>query len=127
MTASKSSKTKMPWSIKGVTSETRKLAKEAAENGEETMGEWLSDTIRRVGAAEAAGRAVVPASKLAQSGVDPEVTEMLLKRIEEDEKRIGNLMGMLEEIVDKLSSRLERLENQLQEQRTPVSRPKPKE
>lgn len=116
----------MPWSIKGVTSETRKLAKEAAEEGEETMGEWLSDTIRRVGAAEAAGRAVVPASKLAQSSVDPEITEMLLKRIEEDEKRIGNLMGMLEEIVDKLSSRLERLENQLQDQNTPVSRQKTK-
>ena len=48
----------MPWSVKGVSAEARELAKTATTREGDTMGEWLSDVIRRVGAAQAAGRPV---------------------------------------------------------------------
>ncbi|EDP62868.1 hypothetical protein BAL199_10942 [alpha proteobacterium BAL199] len=54
--ARRDGKARMPWSVKGVSSEARELAKTATARESETMGEWLSDIIRRVGAAEAAGR-----------------------------------------------------------------------
>lgn len=54
--ARRDGKARMPWSVKGVSPEARELAKTATARESETMGEWLSDVIRRVGAAEAAGR-----------------------------------------------------------------------
>ena len=51
-------KARMPWSVKGVSPEARDLAKSATAREGDTMGEWLSDVIRRVGAAQAAGRPV---------------------------------------------------------------------
>lgn len=51
-------KARMPWSVKGVSPEARELAKSATSRDGETMGEWLSDVIRRVGAAQAAGRSL---------------------------------------------------------------------
>ena len=51
-------KARMPWSVKGVSAEARELAKTATTREGDTMGEWLSDVIRRVGAAQAAGRPV---------------------------------------------------------------------
>lgn len=51
-------KARMPWSVKGVSPQARDLAKSATSREGDTMGEWLSDVIRRVGAAQAAGRPV---------------------------------------------------------------------
>jgi localization factor PodJL len=51
-------KARMPWSVKGVSAEARELAKSATAREGDTMGQWLSDVIRRVGAAQAAGRPV---------------------------------------------------------------------
>jgi len=51
-------KARMPWSVKGVSPEARDLAKTVTTREGDTMGEWLSDVIRRVGAAQAAGRQV---------------------------------------------------------------------
>lgn len=53
-------KSRMPWSVKGVSTEARDLAKTATTREGETMGDWLSDVIRRVGAAQAAGRPLAP-------------------------------------------------------------------
>lgn len=55
-------KARMPWSVKGVSPEARDLAKSATAREGDTMGEWLSDVIRRVGAAQAAGRPVSASS-----------------------------------------------------------------
>lgn len=53
-------KARMPWSVKGVSTESRDLAKTATARDGDTMGDWLSDVIRRVGAAQAAGRPLGP-------------------------------------------------------------------
>ena len=53
-------KARMPWSVKGVSPEARDLAKTVTSREGETMGDWLSDVIRRVGAAQAAGRPLGP-------------------------------------------------------------------
>lgn len=55
-------KARMPWSVKGVSSQARDLAKSATARDGDTMGDWLSDVIRRVGAAQAAGRPVSASS-----------------------------------------------------------------
>ena len=54
--ARRDGKALMPWSVKGVSPEARDVAKTVTARENETMGEWLSDVIRRVGAAQAAGR-----------------------------------------------------------------------
>lgn len=54
--ARRDGKARMPWSVKGVSPEAREVAKAVTARESETMGEWLSDVIRRVGAAQAAGR-----------------------------------------------------------------------
>ncbi|GHD39566.1 hypothetical protein GCM10017083_01550 [Thalassobaculum fulvum] len=56
--ARRDGKARMPWSVKGVSAEARELAKSATAREGDTMGQWLSDVIRRVGAAQAAGRPV---------------------------------------------------------------------
>lgn len=55
-------KSRMPWSVKGVSTQARDLAKSGTARDGDTMGEWLSDVIRRVGAAQAAGRPVSASS-----------------------------------------------------------------
>lgn len=44
-----------PWSIKGVTRESRRLAKSAAAEAGVPMGAWLTQAIETVASLEAAG------------------------------------------------------------------------
>ncbi|MDF1792009.1 MAG: hypothetical protein P1U88_08875 [Thalassobaculaceae bacterium] len=119
------SKAKLPWSVKGVTAESRDLAKSAAADHEATMGEWLSHVIRRVGAAEASGRPLQPAdtlrsdgagSALVASGGEDEVVEDAAliagvhQRLERSETRLLDVLDGLEDVVEKLADRIGRLE-----------------
>lgn len=119
------SKAKLPWSVKGVTAESRDLAKSAAADHEATMGEWLSHVIRRVGAAEASGRPLAPADSLRESagdggalvpgGSDEVVEDAALiagvhQRLERSEARLLDVLDGLEEVVEKLADRIGRLE-----------------
>jgi len=140
-------KARLPWSVKGVSPDARDFAKAATSRDGETMGEWLSDVIRRVGAAQAAGRplapphrrgvpvvpgrAATPAAAVtpAMSSSDPEpralndadtvdeaaVAALVADRIERTEARLVGLLGTLEDIVLRLSDRLERLERRVED------------
>lgn len=116
-------KARMPWSVKGVGADARELAKTAAGDRDSTIGDWLSDVIRRVGAAEAAGRRLVPAPRMPDSsGVadsrdsatplldDHELVELVSERIDRSETRVLEVLTALEEIVGRLADRLDRLE-----------------
>jgi len=118
-------KAKLPWSVKGVSHESRDLAKSAAADHEATMGEWLSHVIRRVGAAEASGRPLAPADAesgpgngaLVPDGVgDGEVVEDAAlisgvhQRLERSEARLLDVLDGLEDVVEKLADRIGRLE-----------------
>ncbi|MEQ8586613.1 MAG: hypothetical protein RLO01_10380 [Thalassobaculaceae bacterium] len=117
-------KAKLPWSVKGVTPESRDLAKSAASDHEATMGEWLSHVIRRVGAAEAAGRPLQP-SETGEAGGgalvpggdgnDERVDDAALiagvhQRLERSEARLLDVLDGLEEVVERLADRISRLE-----------------
>ena len=123
------SKAKLPWSVKGVTPESRDLAKSAAADHEATMGEWLSHVIRRVGAAEASGRPLAPADSLRDpaqqhgesggalvpGGRDEVVDDAALiagvhQRLERSEARLLDVLDGLEDVVEKLADRIGRLE-----------------
>ena len=123
------SKAKLPWSVKGVTPESRDLAKSAAADHEATMGEWLSHVIRRVGAAEASGRPLTPDDSLRESsphgtesggaltpaGGDEVVDDAALiagvhQRLERSETRMLDVLDGLEDVVEKLADRISRLE-----------------
>lgn len=125
LTVATRSKAKLPWSVKGVTPESRDLAKSAAADHEATMGEWLSHVIRRVGAAEASGRPLTPAETLLDDGGtgrslvpggDSEVVEDAAliagvhQRLEHSEARLLDVLDGLEEVVEKLADRIGRLE-----------------
>jgi hypothetical protein len=125
------SKAKLPWSVKGVTAESRDLAKSAAADHDATMGEWLSHVIRRVGAAEASGRPLAPADTLGETAYgrdgsggalmpgdgsgDPVVEDAALiagvhQRLERSEARLLDVLDGLEDVVEKLADRIGRLE-----------------
>lgn len=119
-------KASLPWSVKGVTPTARDLAKDQAGEAGATMGQWLSGVVRRVGAAEASGKALVPAetpppsTEVASGGGDGrdaaepiderEMIEMVSERILATEERLVGLLGNLEDIIVSLGDRLERLE-----------------
>lgn len=115
-------KAKLPWSVKGVTAESRDLAKSAASDHEATMGEWLSHVIRRVGAAEAAGRPLEPSATgeaaggaLVPGGDGERVDDAALiagvhQRLERSEARLLDVLDGLEEVVEQLADRISRLE-----------------
>ncbi|MCR9071066.1 MAG: hypothetical protein NXI18_05050 [Alphaproteobacteria bacterium] len=121
-------KAKLPWSVKGVTPESRDLAKSAAADHEATMGEWLSHVIRRVGAAEAAGQPLLPSDTgdgaggggggggALVPGVDGgRVDDAALiagvhQRLEHSEARLLDVLDGLEDVVEKLADRITRLE-----------------
>lgn len=147
-------KARLPWSVKGVSGEARELAKSATSREGETMGGWLSDVIRRVGAAQAAGRplslphrrsvpalpgrrataeprtgagvqvvtggrsAAEPVPAAGAQGASETVDEAALvalvaERIERTETRLAGLLGSLEDIANRLTDRLDRLEREL--------------
>ena len=124
-TVASRSKAKLPWSVKGVTAESRDLAKSAAADHDATMGEWLSHVIRRVGAAEASGKPLVPSDSLQETegergdlvpgGSDELVEDAALiagvhQRLERSEARLLDVLDGLEEVVEKLADRIGRLE-----------------
>ncbi len=145
-------KARMPWSVKGVSPEARDLAKTVTSREGETMGDWLSDVIRRVGAAQAAGRPLGPphrrgllvppgrrpireparAEAVAESvaartpdadSVDETaLADLVAERIERTETRLVGLLGSLEDIVTRLTDRLERLEGALDDPDQPIDR-----
>ena len=132
-------KAKLPWSVKGVGPEAREIAKTAVSESGETVGAWLSSVVRRVGAAEASGREVVPA--VAPSGVpatsdgseatsqyssavapapsvsraelvdEAELINLVTERVQATEDRLVTILTALEEIVVTLGDRVERLES----------------
>ena len=121
-------KAKLPWSVKGVTAESRDLAKSAAADHDATMGEWLSHVIRRVGAAEASGRPLEPVEGPggertgALVAVDPEGDEAIEdaaliagvhQRLERSEARLLDVLDGLEDVVEKLADRIGRLERRV--------------
>ncbi len=59
----------MPWSVKGVSLETRLAAKEAAHAAGLTVGEWLCGVIRSTAADEQASRAVREGGSLIERAV----------------------------------------------------------
>lgn len=135
-------KAKLPWSVKGVTHDSRDLAKSAAADHDATMGEWLSHVIRRVGAAEASGRPLAPDPSLGSDGTTDETGRGLVpagrrdtlakdgddviedaalvagvhERLERSEGRLLDVLDGLEEVVEKLADRLTRLEHRLDRQ-----------
>lgn len=128
LTVATRSKAKLPWSVKGVTPESRDLAKSAAADHDATMGEWLSHVIRRVGAAEASGRPLAPAEGLRDPAEDDASGRALMsggsqdvvedaaliagvhQRLERSEARLLDVLDGLEEVVEKLADRIGRLE-----------------
>ncbi len=63
------------WSVKGIDSITRELAKKAAHERGMTLGQWLNDVIRRQ--AEEAGEEPAKNSRKARAGTDPEIAHKL--------------------------------------------------
>ena len=124
-------KASLPWSVKGVTHTARDLAKEQAQDTGATMGQWLSGVVRRVGASEASGKALVPSPspEAAHDQDDPsvaadnataeaiderELVDMVSERILATEERLVGLLGNLEDIIVSLGDRLERLERRIE-------------
>ena len=127
-------KAALPWSVKGVTPEARDLAKQAAAQEGLTMGEWLSRVIRTVGDEGADedvdSRGAGPGTDASPRssgdhrhppGADGAVTSLpaaaaeataasVVDHVRTMERRVLDVVGPLQEIVDHLAVRLERLE-----------------
>lgn len=143
MASAADQKARMPWSVKGVTPEARDIAKDAAARDSATMGHWLSDVIRRVGAAEAAGRPLAPPSSgrkepmpadrdmadrdmaaaelIAETDIEELVAEVA-ERVDRSETRLVGVLSTLEEILEQLTDRLERLETEVHPAAGPYDR-----
>lgn len=111
------SKPVLPWSLKGVSPEAREIAKKAAAQQGMTIGEWVSRAIRDVGpdqepatvpeSAPALGEG--PLSGGAETDGDT-VRDAVRTRIYESEERVAHMVGPLQEIIERLSRRLTRIE-----------------
>jgi hypothetical protein len=132
-------KASLPWSVKGVTHTARDIAKDQAGEAGATMGHWLSGVVRRIGAAEASGKALVPTSTppvsptaskdvtrsesdrpVAAEPIDEsELVAMVSERILATEERLVGLLGNLEDIIVSLGDRLERLESRVETESAP--------
>ena len=128
-------KAALPWSVKGVTHTARDLAKDQAGEAGATMGQWLSGVVRRIGAAEASGKALVttatpPTSTDVVQGEsggpvtaepidESELVAMVSERILATEERLVGLLGNLEDIIVSLGDRLERLEARVETESAP--------
>jgi len=111
------SKPVLPWSLKGVSPEAREIAKKAAAQQGMTIGEWVSLAIRDVGpdqepAAVSENAPVLDEAPLygsAETDGDA-VREAVRARIYESEERVAHMVGPLQEIIERLSRRLTRIE-----------------
>jgi hypothetical protein len=111
------SKPVLPWSLKGVSPEAREIAKKAAAQQGMTIGEWVSRAIRDVGPEqepETVPETVPVQDEAPLSGgaeTDAEtVREAVRTRIYESEERVAHMVGPLQEIIERLSRRLTRIE-----------------
>lgn len=109
-------KSVMPWSLKGVSPEAREIAKKAAAQQGMTIGEWVSRAIRDVGP-EAGLPATAPLAEpapTAPSPVDPgdeaALRDAIRERIYASEEQIAHIVGPLQDIIEEMSRRLVRLE-----------------
>ena len=103
----------MPWSIKGVSAEARKIAKAAAMASGEPMGAWLTRLIDAASAAkfgQAGAVALRPEPSVpapAELRVD---IEALTQRLSTVERRIRETLLPLDAAISHISRRLESLE-----------------
>ncbi|MEK9596922.1 MAG: hypothetical protein VW057_13235 [Rhodospirillaceae bacterium] len=105
----------MPWSIKGVSSEARTLAKAAAAREGLTMGEWVSQAIRRRSqpiASEATDAGPPSAQAINSDAINAHVQQ----QIQALEARMVNLAKPLDEVITQLAQRIDALEARLQQQ-----------
>lgn len=115
------SKPVLPWSLKGVSPEAREIAKKAAAQQGITIGEWVSRAIRDVGPrpeSDAASQ-VTPVSDAttADDAIDGEaVREAVRARIYDAEERVAHMVGPLQDIIERLSRRLTRIEERVETQ-----------
>ena len=116
------SKPVLPWSLKGVSPEAREIAKKAAAQQGITIGEWVSRAIRDVGPDQASGTPPEASqtdssqtSDAISSPVSPEmdedaVREAVRARIYDSEERVAHMVGPLQDIIERLSRRMSRIE-----------------
>jgi hypothetical protein len=103
----------MPWSIKGVSADARKIAKAAAMASGEAMGVWLSRLIEAASAVklgqanQVALRPDPPVPAPAELRVD---IEALSQRLATAERRIREQMEPLDRALAQIGRRLEALE-----------------
>ncbi|MBM3535143.1 MAG: hypothetical protein FJX60_19140 [Alphaproteobacteria bacterium] len=103
----------MPWSIKGVSAEARKIAKSAAMVAGEPMGVWLSRVINAASAArlgqatQVAVRQEAPVPAPAELRVD---IEALTQRLARAERRMLESLQPLDQALAQIGRRLEALE-----------------
>jgi hypothetical protein len=103
----------MPWSIKGISADARKIAKAAAMAAGEPMGVWLSRLIDAATTAELgqAGQVTVrpepPVPAPAELRVD---IEALTQRLANVERRILDSLQPLDQALSQIGRRLEALE-----------------
>ncbi len=103
----------MPWSIKGVSAEARKIAKTAAMGSGEPMGVWLSRVIdaasaQRLGQAnQVVVRPEPPVPAPAELRVD---IEALTQRLAAVERRMLDALQPLDQALSQIGRRLEVLE-----------------
>ena len=103
----------MPWSIKGVSAEARKIAKSAAMSAGEPMGVWLSRLIdaasaQRLGQAnQVVIRPEPPVPAPAELRVD---IEALAQRLTLVERRMIEALQPLDQALSQIGRRLEVLE-----------------
>ncbi|MSP50288.1 MAG: hypothetical protein EXQ95_13305 [Alphaproteobacteria bacterium] len=103
----------MPWSIKGISADARKIAKAAAMAAGEPMGGWLSRVIDAASAAklgqpgQVALRPEPPVPAPAELRVD---IEALSQRLATVERRIQESLQPLDRALSQIGRRLEALE-----------------
>jgi hypothetical protein len=103
----------MPWSIKGVSADARKIAKAAAMSAGEPMGVWLSrlidaaSTAKLGQASQVALRPEAPVPAPAELRVD---IEALTQRLANVERRIRESLQPLDQALSQIGRRLEALE-----------------
>ncbi len=109
-------KSSMPWSIKGISSEARSAAKTAAAESGLTMGQWLDQII--IGSAigqlsdTKSDLAATQARAIDQIMSDPVIAaiDRLSARVEATEQQAADSVAPLLEAIQALISRVERLE-----------------